>query len=126
MTLKEYFQDIKGIGVLSTADADGKVNVAIYARPHFLGDDEDEVAFVMNDRLSHSNVGSNPSAAYLFIEKAEGYSWKRLYLTKTREETDQDKIQSIRRRNLSPECDKGAGSRFLVYFHVDEVLPLVR
>jgi hypothetical protein len=41
MNLKDYFENAKGLGVLATADADGKVNWAVYARPHFL-DSEDE------------------------------------------------------------------------------------
>ena len=124
--LREYFQDTKGIGVLATADADGKVNVAIYSRPHFLGDDDGEVAFIMNDQLSHDNVDSNPHAAYLFIEETGGYVGKRLSLTKIREETDQAKIQSIRRRNLPHECDQGdEKNRFLVHFCIDGIRPLI-
>jgi len=126
MGLREYFEGVKGTGVLATADADGKVNVAIYSRPHFLGDDDGEVAFIMNDRLSHDNVDSNPHAAYLFVEEAGGYVGKRLFLTKTREETDPDKIQSIQRRNLPPECDEdGTKKRFLVHFRVDGIRPLI-
>ena len=126
MELREYFQNTRGVGVLATADSGGKVNVAIYSRPHFLGDDDGEVAFIMNDRLSHDNVESNPQAAYLFLEEAKGYVGKRLFLTKIREETDHDKIQSIRRRNLPPECDEGeTKKRFLVYFRVDGIRPLI-
>jgi hypothetical protein len=126
MGLQEYFENTKGIGVLATADADGKVNVAIYSRPHLLGDDDAEVAFIMNDRLSHDNVESNPHAAYLFIEETGGYIGKRLFLTRTQEETDQAKIQSIRRRNLPPECDEGeTQKRFLVHFRVDGIRPLI-
>ena len=126
MTLREYFQNTQGIGVLATADGDGKVNAAIYARPHFLGDEDGEVAFIMNDRLSHDNVDANPHAAYLFIEEAEGYVGKRLFLTKTREETDQEKIRSLRRRNLPSECDEEETvKRFLVYFRVDGIRPLI-
>jgi hypothetical protein len=126
MNLREYFQDTKGIGVLATSDADGKVDVAVYSRPHFLGDGDEEVAFIMNDRLSHDNVDSNPHAAYLFIEETGGYVGKRLFLTKTREETDPEKIQSMRRRNLPPDCEEGATKkRFLVYFRVDGIRPLI-
>ena len=126
MTLREYFRDTEGIGVLATADADGKVDAAVYSRPHFLGDDDGEVAFIMNDRLSHANVASNPHAAYLFIEEAAGYVGKRLFLTKTREETDQDKIQSIMRRNLPPYCDEeDTKKRFLVHFRIDGIRPLI-
>ena len=126
MGLQEYFESAKGIGVLATADADGKVNVAIYSRPHFPEGDDQEVAFIMNDRLSHDNVEANPHAAYLFVEETHGYVGKRLFLTKTREETDRDKIQSIRRRNLPPECSEGeTKKRFLVHFHVDGIRPLI-
>lgn len=126
MKLRDYFQNTKGTGVLATADADGKVNVAVYSRPHFLSNDEGEVAFIMNDRLSHDNVDSNPHAAYLFIEEAGGYVGRRLFLTKTREETDQEKIQSIRRRNLPPKCDEGdTKKRFLVHFRVNGIRPLI-
>jgi len=126
MELREYFQDTKGFGVLATADADGKVNVAVYSRPHFLGEDDGEVAFIMNDRLSHDNVDSNPHAAYLFIEETGSYVGRRLFLTRTREETDQDKIRSIRRRNLPPDCDEeDTQLRFLVHFRVDGIRPLL-
>lgn len=125
MKLSEYFEKAKGIGVLATADADGKVNMAIYSRPHFLDPDDDEtLAFIMADRLSHANIEANPHAAYSFIEESEGYSGKRLSLTKVREESDPEKIQAIRRRNLPCECEEGK-TRFLVYFHVDSVRPLI-
>ena len=35
MTLSEYFEQAKGIGVLATTDAAGQVNQAIYAKPLF-------------------------------------------------------------------------------------------
>ena len=38
MELKEYFENIKGLGVMSTADSNGKVNSAVYSRPHFMKD----------------------------------------------------------------------------------------
>ena len=126
MGLRGYFENTKGTGVLATADPHGKVNVAIYSRPHFLGDDDQELTFIMNDRLSHDNVELNPNAAYLFIEEAEGYTGKRLFLTKTGEEMDRDKIQSIRRRQLPPECDEGEiKKQFLVHFRVDGIRPLI-
>ena len=126
MGLREYFERVQGIGVLATADTDGRVNAAIYARPHFLTEDDQEVAFIMNDRLSHDNVDANPHAAYLFIERGEGYVGRRLSLTKIREETDLEKIESIRRRDLPHECDEGSTKkRFLVHFRIDGVRPLI-
>jgi hypothetical protein len=67
MNLKTYFDETKGMGVLSTADGKGRVNAAVYARPHVM--DDGTLAFVMRDRLSHENLTSNPHAAYLFREE---------------------------------------------------------
>ncbi|MCK7506985.1 MAG: pyridoxamine 5'-phosphate oxidase family protein [Desulfobacterales bacterium] len=64
MTLKEYFDNAKGYGVLATADAAGKVNTAVYARPHVM--DEKTVAFIMAERLTHENLKSNPWAVLSF------------------------------------------------------------
>ncbi|MCX5839803.1 MAG: pyridoxamine 5'-phosphate oxidase family protein, partial [Deltaproteobacteria bacterium] len=83
MTLKDYFDNAKGYGVLATADGAGKVNTAIYARPHVM--DEKTVAFIMAERLTHENLKSNPWAAYLFMEAGGGWSGKRVYLKKLKE-----------------------------------------
>lgn len=34
MDLNNYFENTKGRGILATADADGKVDAAVFARPH--------------------------------------------------------------------------------------------
>jgi len=122
MSLSEYFENVRGIGILGTADSEGKVDLAIYARPHVI--EEDSVAFIMRDRLSHSNVTSNPHAAYLFIEEGEGYNGLRLYLTRTREETDQQKIEAMRREEQQGR-ERDSTERFLVYFKVDQARRLV-
>jgi hypothetical protein len=123
MKLDEYFENAIGVGVLSTADDSGIVNAAIYGRPHFM--DRDTVAFIASDRLTHANLKKNPSAIYLFKEDGS-YKGRRLYLTKTREEKDSPLIETIRRKKY-----KGIGSKdnreskFLIYFKVDKVLPLI-
>ncbi|MDH3557663.1 MAG: pyridoxamine 5'-phosphate oxidase family protein [Deltaproteobacteria bacterium] len=121
MKLKDYFESVKGRGVLATADADGKVDAAIYATPHFIDDDE-TIAFIMRDRLSHHNLQSNSHAAYLFMESGGGFAGKRLFLTKTREEQDSELLNSLRRRT-SPGDEKEP--KFLVFFQIDKVLPLI-
>jgi len=123
MDLKPYFEESKGHGVLATADASGRVNLAIFARPHVMEDKT--VAFIMPHRLTHSNLQSNPQAAYLFLETGPGYKGKRLYLTKIREEQDTDLLYALRRRSYPPEQEKAEGPRFLVFFQVDQVLPVV-
>jgi len=124
MKISEYFEKKKGRGVIATADPEGKVGVAVYARPHFI--DEKTVAFIMADRLMHKNVQLNPHAAYLFLESGDKYVGKRLYLTRIKEEKNSDLIDKIRRKESCPVYDKYRDrTRYLVYFHVDRVLPLI-
>ena len=123
MRIEEYFATTRGQGVLATAAADGRVNAAVYSSPHFL--EEGTVAFVMRDRLSHRNLGENPYATFLFVEDGPGARGVRLYLKKTREETDPEKIKGLKRRHLTPEQDQALGSSFLVFFAVENILPLV-
>jgi hypothetical protein len=123
MDLKTYFEQVKGHGVLATADSSGRVNLALFARPHIMEDNS--VAFIMPHRLTHVNLQSNPQAAYLFLEAGPGYRGRRLYLTKIREEQDTELLYSLRRRTYPPELEEKEGSRFLVFFQVDQVLPVV-
>jgi hypothetical protein len=123
MDLKEYFEQTKGHGVLATADASGRVNLAVFARPHVMEDKS--VAFIMPHRLTHNNLQANPQAAYLFLEAGPGYKGKRLYLTKIREEQDSDLLYSLRRRTYPADQEKQEGPRFLVIFQVNQVLPAV-
>ena len=122
MELKSYFKNTKGLGVLSTTDSHGKVNSAIYSRPHVMEDGS--LAFIMRDRLTHKNIESNPHAVYLFREDGPGYNGKRLYLTKIREEQDVDLIDSLSRRGYASDQDRRE-SRFLVYFKLEKKRPLV-
>ena len=122
MNLRDYFESTEGIGVLGTADAEGRVDLAIYARPHVV--DDESVALIMSDRTSHDNIAANPHAAYLFVEAGKGYKGKRLYLTRTHEETDPDRIEAVR-RGARKGHDRGDAPKFLVHFKVDNVRPLV-
>jgi hypothetical protein len=120
MSLSEYFENTEGFGVLATADKDGRVDAAVYARPHIF--DDGTIAMIMRDRLTHHNLQSNPHATYLFREKKPGYKGKRLFLTKIREEQDGELIQSLRRRQYIDERDE---AKFLVFFSIDKELPLI-
>ncbi|HPD58151.1 MAG TPA: pyridoxamine 5'-phosphate oxidase family protein [Smithellaceae bacterium] len=123
MKLDRYFEEAKGVGILATADKSGRVNAAVYGRPHFFG--EDTVAFIAAERLTHANLLSNPYAVYLFKE-TDKYEGKRLYLTKIREEKDSPLIDEIRRKKYKEvEGKYKAGPKYLIYFKLDKVLPLV-
>ena len=120
MQLKEYFENTEGKGIMATADSEGKVDTAIYARPHFM--DDGTIAMIMRDRLTHHNLELNSHACYMFIEKGPGYKGKRLFLTIVREEQDSELLTSLRRRQYINENDE---SKFLVFFRVEKELPLV-
>lgn len=122
MDLREYFENTKGFGVLSTADAQGKVDAAVYSRPHVMEDGT--IASIMHDRLTHENLKTNPHAVYLFLEEGAGYRGKRLFLTKVREEEDPKLIDELSRRCYPSEL-KPKEPRFLVVFSIDKELPLV-
>ena len=123
MKLSEYFDEADGFGVLATAGASGRVDAAIYGRPHFI--DEQTIAFIAADKLTHANLTENPHAVYIFKE-AGHYKGHRLYITKLREEKDSPLIDEIRRKKYPEVEGKYVNtSKFLVYFHVDTVLPLI-
>ena len=123
MSLSEYFEKVQGLGILATADSDGLVDLALYAKPYVI--DETTIAFVMQERLSHQNLKSNPHAAYMFVEKGSGYAGKRLYLTKIREETNTSVVEMFRKKQPVI-CAAGDDSnKYLVHFQVDDIYPLV-
>lgn len=118
MNLKEYFENQSGLGVLATADLSGKVDTAVYSKPHVI--DEETIAFIMADRLTHANLQSNGYASYLFKEAVEGYVGKRFYLKKIKEESDRKIIDSFLVDSKYKDM-----KLFLVYFHIEKELPLV-
>lgn len=122
MDLRKYFDHHTGLGILSTANASGQVDAAVYSRPHIM--DDGTIAFIMRDRLTHNNLQTNPHAAYLFKEKGEGYTGKRLFLTKISEEKETARLYELRRRSYPEDKDRRE-SKFLVFFKLDKALPLI-
>ncbi len=123
MTLREYFENTQGTGVLATADGDGRVDAAIYARPHVM--DDGSIAFIMLDRLTHKNLETNPHAAFLFVEDGGRYRGVRLFLEKIREDKDPELIGELSRRCLDEKGGNAPGPRFLVYFRLEKILDLI-
>ena len=119
MELKLYFENTKGHGVLATADSEGRVNAAIFARPHVLNGET--LAFIMPERLTHHNLQANPHAAYLFIEEGSKSAGRRFFLTKVKEEKDTELLYSLRRKSYGDDKE----GRYLVFFRIDKSLPLM-
>jgi hypothetical protein len=123
MDLRDYFAKARGVGILATADAEGKVDLAIYAKPMVI--EEHTIALVMRERLSHQNVRQNPTAAYMFLDRREDDGGVRLYLTMIREETNTSVIEKVIQEHpeICPEGDEA--SKYLVHFKVERVRELV-
>jgi hypothetical protein len=125
MSIAEYFENAKGRGILATANNDGEVDAAVYAKPKII--DENTIAFIMCDRQTHANVRSNPRASYLFVEhEGGGYKGVRLNLTKVHEEQDTQRLYSLRRpdHNALPASEEDRGPLFLVTFKIDRIRPI--
>lgn len=120
MRLEEYFENTEGIGILSTADAQGNVNCAVYATPHVI--DNETIGFIMRPRKSYNYVKSNPRAAYMFMEEESAYRGIRLTLEKIGENSDPEDVNELR-RSFRGGADEGPST--IVNFKVTEIRPLV-
>jgi hypothetical protein len=123
MSLSTYFETTTGTGVLATADGRGQVDAAVYSRPHVMADGT--IAFIMKDRLSRHNLQSNPHAAYLFIERGNGFKGKRLFLKQVGEEKETERLYELRRRSYPSGADSDNDPKYLVFFELQRELPLV-
>lgn len=124
MTLGDYFDKVKGYGIMATADSEGNVNAAALSRPTVMEDGT--VAFLMAGHLTHHYLQSNPHATYYFVEHGKSYGGRRLYLTKVKEEENNlELIESLRKKRYPIFTIKYDNeSKYVVFFKVDKVLPL--
>lgn len=124
MGLRDYFEAATGYGVLASADSDGKVDVAIYARPYVI--DEWSIAFIVADRLTRKNLLANPHAAYLYKEPGEQFNGKRLFLKMERELSGEEVTDPVLAEKYKKACEDYSDERLsVIYLKVDKVLPLV-
>ncbi len=123
MNLAKYFENVNGTGILATCDPGYDVDLAIYAKPHVI--DDQTVAFVMKERLSHQNLRSNLQAAYMFIEDGKGYKGLRMYLTMIREEKNQSLVEVLRQKQPCIYPAEDDSDKFLVFFRINRTRPLV-
>jgi hypothetical protein len=80
--LMEYFNRAPRIGTLSTAGADGKVDVAVFGSPRMT--DEKTVVLGSGSNRTIANLRENPHAVYMIMEPGAGImDWKgvRVYMT---------------------------------------------
>jgi len=123
MDLVKYFDENNGVGILGTFQTDGAIDLALYAKPVMV--DENTIALVMKQRQSHENLKTYLQAAYLFLAEGSGYNGLRLHLTKLREESNRAMIAELRKKRPSMFAESDDSQKFLVFFQVDRIRPLV-
>ena len=125
MDLEAYFNKVQGLGILSTANAQGRVDSAVYAKPYFMNDGM--IAFIMRDKLTHANLTKNPYATYLFKEDGQKYVGKRLYLKKFDESEDEALISKVKKQSSHAQASGSMSleKMFLVLFEIENTLPLI-
>ncbi|TYB32248.1 MAG: pyridoxamine 5'-phosphate oxidase family protein [Flexistipes sinusarabici] len=122
MKLEQYFEKGKGIGILATADGEGRVNTALYARPHI---EDGNAVFVMRERRTYANLNENGSANYLYISDNEGFEGVRMYMTFLKDSVDPAVVDKYRRRNSPVEKMLDEEKLHLVTFKIDKILSLI-
>ena len=123
MKLAELFPE-GGRGVIGTADANGVVNLAVFATPHVI--DEETLAWGFTEGRSLANLKENPHASYLYLAPSRGYTGWRLALTFKQETGEGELLASIKEaatQAAGPQA--GVAVKHVVFFKVDEVRPLM-
>ena len=123
MNLTELFTNA-GMGVMSTSSSDGKVNSAVYARPHVI--DETTLVWGMTDKRTYQNLTRNRHAAFLFKTNQPGFNGVRLALELIRTEEEGDLLATIK-ENTDEIVGPGAGAAVThaAWFRVAETRPLI-
>ena len=113
-----------GLGVMSTAAADGSVNSAVYARPHVI--DETTLVWGMTDRRTYRNICENRHASFLFKTATPGFSGIRLTLELIRTEDEGELLETIK-ANTDVVVGPGAGAAVThaAWFTVTEIRELI-
>ena len=122
MKLEELFE-IKGRGVMATADATGKVNLAVYARPRVV--DEGTVAWGISEGRTWRNLRENGKAAFLFMS-SQGFEGVRLGLELQEMREAGDLLEDIRDHAETIVSHKAAEAvKHVAFFSITEIRALI-
>jgi hypothetical protein len=125
--LLEIFNKRPRIGTLSTANAQGDVNVAVFGSPQMI--DENTVVMGIGENRSFRNLRENPKAAFIVMEPGETVmDWKgaRVYLEALAIETGGGFYDQIR-ENIAKAAGEQAARMIhaAIRFKITEVRPIV-
>ena len=125
--LLEIFNKRPRIGTLSTANAQGDVNVAVFGSPQMI--DENTVVMGIGENRSFRNLRENPKAVFIVLEPGETVmDWKgaRVYLEALAIETGGGFYDMIR-DNIAKAAGEQAAKMIhaAIRFKITEVRPIV-
>jgi Pyridoxamine 5'-phosphate oxidase. len=125
--LMEYFNRSPRIGTLSTADAQGRVDTAVFGSPRMI--DDRTVIMGLGKNRTFANLVENPYAVFLIIEPGKALmDWKgvRVYLKMTSKATSGPQLESYKNQ-IAQALGKEAANMIYatVTFEVTEIRPLV-
>ncbi|MDD3070496.1 pyridoxamine 5-phosphate oxidase [Methanoculleus horonobensis] len=125
--LMDYFNKQPRIGLLSSANKEGKVDAAIFGSPMML--DEKTVVMGLGENRTFEYLQENPNAVYTIVEQGEAFmDWKglRVYL-KMKEYATSGETLEIYKKQVAKVAGEDAAAMIhaTVTFEVTEVRPLV-
>ncbi len=124
--LMEYFNKMPRLGTLSTADKNGKVNVAYFGSPRMV--DGRTVFMGLGKNRTFANLQENPNAVFMIMEPGASLSeWKgvRVYLKMMQCQTSGERLDQIRALIAEKGGEKAAKMiHAAVTFDVQEIRPL--
>jgi len=125
-SLMDYFNRQPRLGILSTADKEGRPNSAYFGSPRMV--DEKTVTMGLGKNRTLTNLQENPYAVYMIMEPGQTLAeWRglRVYLKMTSCETFGKKLDYMR-GNIAKVAGEAAAKQIqaAVTFEVQRIRPL--
>ena len=125
--LMDYFNKQPRIGILSTANKEGKVDAAIFGSPMMI--DEKTVVMGLGENRTSEYLQENPNAVYTIVEEGEAFmDWKglRVYLKMKEYATSGETLETYKKQVARAAGEDAAAMiHASVTFEVAEVRPLI-
>ena len=124
--LMEYFNKQPRLGILSTADKNGKVDSGYFGSPRMI--DEKTIFMGLGKNRTFANLQENPRACFLIMEPGSKLpEWKgvRVYLKMIDCQTSGEKLDNVKSRIAEAAGENAAKMiHAAITFEIEEIRPL--
>ncbi|MFA7563493.1 MAG: pyridoxamine 5'-phosphate oxidase family protein [Methanoculleus sp.] len=125
--LMDYFNKQPRLGVLSTANKEGKIDAAVFGSPMMV--DEKTVVMGLGNNRTFAYLQENPNAVFTIMEQGATLAdWKglRVYLKMKEYKTSGETLDDYRRKVAEAAGEDAAAMiHASVTFEIGEVRPLI-